>query len=777
MNIADEDLVRIMFSTKQNNTSLEGENAYQRNMEKIIKDYMPDLKGSLKTFKSISTKNGDTRTNFDVLTKVPKVLQQQLLRDLNNADSLAGADLYGKTEGSSDDLLDLANKTHDISLEQLKFKNHSATIRNPKYRNTFMNEIRKAGGIITGNPYGDSDRVNYSLPAKENEEGELIDSNSYLKRNNRKANAAWDKRERDKTNKALQRQADAARKKEEREAQRNENNQAKKEKRDELIKERQAVANKIKLLSVVTSIAMVLKSILNTMVSLAFESMEKGRETVNEVRASHDLGMSWGTAKSRQYLAQAKGLDKNVFIDAAASLQKAFGNIDQLDDKTLAKYAVGTQGKYISDAIRSGLGQSDPNALMENILSSALQDVLKGVNHLGMNVGQSQARMDWVTYMGGINGSMGEIISSMVETAFKNTEVTDFKSYEESPLIVKIDYSAIESGAFAEFGKVANEANTVLTQIKDQLLYGILENIQSILEFIRGLNIGLNPEASVELINKAWTENNKSLISYTKENMLAEMELDVQTEKFTKGKYKTFDKYQRAVGSKVAEKSISGSNNLELVNALVRYQTSGEHIDRLEKLLKSDNNTTIDDYNSDTYLLELKRKLSNYKATVIRKTWRGNATESEEDYFWALMSGHLENAMLGESSIFNISGRSPKDLRGEAEDVFGNRTPWSEMSLKSQKLAANAIFTKNISSLLELQQMARENIPSSMLKKVAQDKANLDFSWNTKDDIITIVLTNEAGEKLIDPVEVPVSLDVAKDLDRSDYVAKSEGVN
>ena len=72
------------------------------------------------------------------------------------------------------------------------------------------------------------------------------------------------------------------------------------------------------------------------------------------------------------------GLDEGQITKALASLQNAFGNTANLDEGALSELAK-VLGSDVTEAVKMGLGNSNPEALMKSILDAYFKRGQQGI--------------------------------------------------------------------------------------------------------------------------------------------------------------------------------------------------------------------------------------------------------------------------------------------------------------------------------------------------------------------------------------------------------------
>lgn len=161
------------------------------------------------------------------------------------------------------------------------------------------------------------------------------------------------------------------------------------------------------LVGILKGIHDVAKRILTT--TMRFAVAERTRQTLE-----HDLNMERGQYLKNQYVAQSMGLDKDAINSAIASVQGKFGNITELDEKSIEKLAL-VMGEDVKELIASGMGGENPQALTEKIINAFYQKIMRGESSVGEKVGQASARRELVSYLQKIDPQLSKMLSAMLE--------------------------------------------------------------------------------------------------------------------------------------------------------------------------------------------------------------------------------------------------------------------------------------------------------------------------------------------------------------------------
>lgn len=272
-------------------------------------------------------------------------------------------------------------------------------------------------------------------------------------------------------------------------------------KEEEREKEREEAKAKRLLLGRIGLAVMVLKGVYDVAKRILtsvmqFSIAEKAREV-----QEHNLNLAPGQFRRNQYLSTAMGMDKNTINEAVQAVQGKFGNITELDEKSLEKLAL-VMGNRVQDLIKSGMGGKNPQALTEEILNAFYQKALRGENSVGQQVGQMQARRELVSYLEKIEPNLAKMLSAMLEinsTGALAGTITNWGDVVNALTpATRFNFDETTANAVATFGQELSKASATLESFGDALKGWVAKHLGGVVDAVNNTEKGLTKAQRAE---------------------------------------------------------------------------------------------------------------------------------------------------------------------------------------------------------------------------------------------------------------------------------------
>jgi hypothetical protein len=184
----------------------------------------------------------------------------------------------------------------------------------------------------------------------------------------------------------------------------------KKKEKDEEKTGKRSGLDALKSIATMAIVVKVLKELLDVAKKIFTALIASTSEALNQTLMGMRYSMSpvdvmrYGTGET------AKGLTKGTFAGAVGAAQNKFGNITQLDTKSIELLAV-VMGENIRTLIESGLGGENPTALVDTIIKGFMDQAMAGKNSIGMSVGVEAAIRELMSYLGKVDPNMAALFN------------------------------------------------------------------------------------------------------------------------------------------------------------------------------------------------------------------------------------------------------------------------------------------------------------------------------------------------------------------------------
>lgn len=370
--------------------------------------------------------------------------------------------------------------SYNISSADLESVYLKKTIKGKKARTRLESNVAKMKGDVK---YTDEPEIAYVRLLKDPATASET-TDRYLKEKASIGVGALNREEQQARDKQRQAEEDKKRKEEEKAKK-----EAKKEQdKKESASKRMLLGRIALLVTILKGLHDITKRILTT--TMRFAVAERARQT-----QEHDLNVERGQYLKNQYVSQAMGLDKNALNTAIQSVQDKFGNITELDEKSVERLAL-VMGEGVKDLITSGMGGDNPQALTEQILNSFYQKIMRGENSVGERVGQASARRELVSYLQKIDPQLSKMLSAMLELNSSGALAGKINEWSDvvNALTPKERFGIDETdlNAVSAFAQQLNVAKTSLASFSNALTAWATKHFGGALDVVNDLTGGMS---------------------------------------------------------------------------------------------------------------------------------------------------------------------------------------------------------------------------------------------------------------------------------------------
>lgn len=264
----------------------------------------------------------------------------------------------------------------------------------------------------------------------------------------------------------------------------------------------------LKVTAVLTAIADITRRILSSVINMS-------QQTAKDMVTANNLGMSYESVRQARHIETAHGMKEGTIVGGITDIQKMFGNITALDEKSLEALAV-VMGGEIKEAIDMGLGASNPEKVLGMILDKFNAQANAGYNSIGQQVGEQQARRELYSYLLKVSPQIADIFATMQEEQHNINSIfkDGFGNFDEWRKLVPTERgepTATQRNMLAVTSQEWNLAKEAINQIKEALLISLIPAVLKIARFISNLRIGMS-EAEKERLNADNYAKNEAFI-------------------------------------------------------------------------------------------------------------------------------------------------------------------------------------------------------------------------------------------------------------------------
>ena len=300
-------------------------------------------------------------------------------------------------------------------------------------------------------------------------------------------------------------------------------NQKEKEKKKEE-QERNKHKSPIRIFSLLTKILGVLTigfDIVRRILSLV---TEQGKMAVRTSTIAHNLGTNYQQARQIESAERVSGLETGTITGAMSDVQSMFGNITNIDEGALETLAL-IMGSKIEDLVQSGIGGSNPEVLVGEIIDAWNERTSTGYNSVGDYVGEAQARRELYSLLNKVSPQLASIFALMQEqrtdeaSLYKNLASGKFSDWVNGLSNVnRYPVNTIGEGLLKEVSQYANNVNDLIEQLKHGIAITFAEPAIAVLRSISNIRWGMTGKNNLDLdiknleANSAWKEHAQAML-------------------------------------------------------------------------------------------------------------------------------------------------------------------------------------------------------------------------------------------------------------------------
>ena len=302
----------------------------------------------------------------------------------------------------------------------------------------------------------------------------------------------------------------------------NQKEKDKEEKKEE--QERNKHKSPIRIFSLLTKILGVLTigfDIVRRILSLV---TEQGKMAVRTSTIAHNLGTNYQQARQIESAERVSGLETGTITGAMSDVQSMFGNITNIDEGALETLAL-IMGSKIVDLVQSGIGGSNPEVLVGEIIDAWNERASTGYNSVGDYVGEAQARRELYSLLNKVSPQLASIFALMQEqrtdeaSLYKNLASGKFSDWVNGLSNVnRYPVNTIGEGLLKEVSQYANNVNDLIEQLKYGIAITFAEPAIAVLRSISNIRWGMTGKNNLDLdiknleANSAWKEHAQAML-------------------------------------------------------------------------------------------------------------------------------------------------------------------------------------------------------------------------------------------------------------------------
>ena len=280
----------------------------------------------------------------------------------------------------------------------------------------------------------------------------------------------------------------------------------------------------IKIFSLLTKILGVLTigfDIVRRILSLV---TEQGKMAVRTSTIAHNLGTNYQQARQIESAERVSGLETGTITGAMSDIQSMFGNITNIDEGALETLAL-IMGSKIEDLVQSGIGGSNPEVLVGEIIDAWNERASTGYNSVGEYVGEAQARRELYSLLNKVSPQLANIFALMQEqradeaSLYKNLASGKFSDWVNGLSNVnRYPVNTIGEGLLKEVSQYANNVNDLIEQLKHGIAITFAEPAIAVLRSISNIRWGMTGKNNLDLdiknleSNNAWKKHAQAML-------------------------------------------------------------------------------------------------------------------------------------------------------------------------------------------------------------------------------------------------------------------------
>lgn len=390
------------------------------------------------------------------------------------------------------DIKNLANYKGEVYRNLVMHK----TVKGKKAQKTAMDTMEELGGSAELDPtHSNKDRMKINYPVSESEYQQRL---KYYGGDEKKVNRYF-------AEQALRRLSTSSA-------------QSKFEGEEERKKqERSKSAKSAKFMHWITAIIAILTSIADITRRILTASLARATEFKKESADAKSIGISMSSMRKFSSVERNMGMDEGTFLSAMKEIQSSLGDISNMNEKTIGELAKVLQGDTIR-AFQNGLGQNNPEKTMELILNKYFERGMRGVNSIGIQVGQYQAQRELATALE--NAGLGELASILREMFYANDKgiyrgkISSTDAYNDFLNLTTMytgGIGGVEANQLAELGQVVDQLKSRFEELKIYLEGSFMLALSGLVAKISNWDFGKSPqEKAIDIKNNI--ESNKEAI-------------------------------------------------------------------------------------------------------------------------------------------------------------------------------------------------------------------------------------------------------------------------
>lgn len=195
-------------------------------------------------------------------------------------------------------------------------------------------------------------------------------------------------------------------------------------------------------------------------------------------------------------------MNEGVITGAMSDVQSMFGNITMIDEGALEKLAL-IMGSDIEDLVRSGLGGSNPEQLLEKIVDAFNERANQGYNSVGQYVGEQQARRELYSLLSKVSPQIASIFASLNEAQHNpNSLYRGVEGYSDlisatMPDIAKL--TEAETGLLYTLSELNKSIKSLWEQMKEAITVKLSPTLMRLLEKIANSRLFMDDTESLAL--------------------------------------------------------------------------------------------------------------------------------------------------------------------------------------------------------------------------------------------------------------------------------------
>ena len=239
---------------------------------------------------------------------------------------------------------------------------------------------------------------------------------------------------------------------------------------------------------------------------------------------AHNLGTNYQQARQIESAERVSGLETGTITGAMSDVQSMFGNITNIDEGALETLAL-IMGSKIEELVQSGIGGSNPEVLVGEIIDAWNERASTGYNSVGEYVGEAQARRELYSLLDKVSPQLASIFALMQEqrtdesSLYKDLASGKFLDWVNGLSNVnRYPVNTIGEGLLKEVSQYANNVNDLIEQLKHGIAITFAEPAIAVLRSISNIRWGMTGKNNLDLdiknleANSAWKEHAQAML-------------------------------------------------------------------------------------------------------------------------------------------------------------------------------------------------------------------------------------------------------------------------